>query len=262
MRSSLLLLLPAALFAQPAPSAPSDTIRLELGSREVDASYFEPHAAKVRVYVKSPTGGEFIRSEWMNVLTLGDSAGIKVHRWVTTGVQRLANGDSVSWELRQTYDAKTLAPYGIVRTASNGSASSFRIDGTKVAGWRRANTSAPQRDTMWTVPRLGYVASASDLVPLAAGFRAGKVMVAPLWGPNMPAAEMRIFSVIGEENVNVEGASVKAWKVEERRESDRVLLATWWLLPKSPYMVYGEVPLPDGSTQRMTEVPVPMPKTP
>jgi hypothetical protein len=54
---------------------------------------------------------------------------------------------------------------------------------------------------------------------------------------------------------------VNAWKVEEHRESDGKLLATWYLLDKSPYMVYGEVPLPDGSVQRMTEVEVPIPAT-
>jgi hypothetical protein len=263
MRLSLLLAVPAALSAAAsdaaaAQPAPNDTVRLEIGSREVDASYFEPHAAKVRVYVKSPTGEERKRAEWVNVLWPGDSAGIKVHRWVTTGTQIAANGATTNWELRQTYDARTLAPYGIARTASNGSASSFRIDGNRITGWRRANATAPQRDTTWTVEQLGFVASASDLVPLAVGFRPGKVMTAPLWGPNMPASEMRIFSVIGEESIDVEGSSVKAWKVEERRQSDRVLLATWWLLPKSPYMVYGEVPLPDGSVQRMTEVVVPM----
>lgn len=118
MRLSLLLLVPAALAAQPAPG---DTIRLDLGSRDVDASCFQPHAAKVRVYVKA---------------------------------------------------------------------------------------------------------------------------------------------VNGEDDVNVEGTMVRAWKVEERRQSDRILTATWWLLPKSPYMVYGEVPLADGSIQRMTEVAVPMPNQP
>jgi hypothetical protein len=50
---------------------------------------------------------------------------------------------------------------------------------------------------------------------------------------------------------------VKSRKVEERRRSDRVLLANWYLLLESPYMVYGEVPLPDGRIQRMTEVAVP-----
>ena len=259
MRIPLLFLVPAALAAQPTPN---DTLRLELGSKDVDASYFQPHAAKVRVYVKAPTGEERMRAEWVNVLTLGDSAGKKVHRWVTTGTQIGTNGQTTTWELRQTYDARTLAPYGIARTASNGSASAFRIDGRNVTGWRRANASAPQRDTAWTVVQPGFVLSASDLVPLAVGFTPGKVMTAPLWGPNMPASEVRVFTVIGEDDVNVEGSMVRAWKVEERRQSDRVLTATWWLRPRSPYMVYGEVPLPDGSIQRMTEVAVPMPKQP
>jgi len=258
MLIALLLALPGALVAQP----PSDTLRLSLGSKEVDASYFQPHAARVRVYVKTPGGEERMRAEWINVLTVGDSAGIKVHRWVTTGTQYPPTGDPVRWELKQTYDARTLTPYGIARTVSNGSASAFRIEGNRVTGWRRANATAPQRDTSWVVAQLGFVASASDLVPLAVGFSPGKVMTAPLWGPNMPTSEMRIFTVIGETEVEVEGAKVRAWKVEERRQADRVLIATWWLTPRSPYMVYGEVPLPDGSIQRMTEVEVPMPKQP
>ncbi|HEX6049132.1 MAG TPA: hypothetical protein VFZ21_07685 [Gemmatimonadaceae bacterium] len=45
-------------------------------------------------------------------------------------------------------------------------------------------------------------------------------------------------------------------KVEERKR-DGSLQANWYLLRESPYMVYGEVPLPDGRIQRMTEVPYP-----
>jgi hypothetical protein len=74
----------------------------------------------------------------------------------------------------------------------------------------------------------------------------------------MTKAERRIFSVLGRVSVNVEGSDVTAWKVEERRYSDRQLLATWYLVDKSPYMVYGEVPLPNGQVQRMTEVAIPM----
>jgi len=74
----------------------------------------------------------------------------------------------------------------------------------------------------------------------------------------MTKAELRIFSVLGQVSVNVEGSDVMSWKVEERRYSDRQLLATWYLVNTSPYMVYGEVPLPNGQTQRMTEVAIPM----
>jgi hypothetical protein len=241
----------------PAPIS-TDTIRLEVGSKEVDGTVYAPHAARVRVWV-GPGEGR-MRAEWTNVLTVGDSAGRKVHRWVTTGTSVSPSGDSVRWELRQTYDARTLAPYGIVRTASNGATSALRIDGRRVSGTRRASRDAQVEEVNYEIDRPGFVASASDLVPLAVGLKPGLVMIAPIWGPPMTASELRVFSVIGKTDVNVEGTVVNSWKVEERKYADGKLLATWYLLDKSPYMVYGEVPLPDGSIQRMTEVEIQAPR--
>lgn len=237
--------------------ATEDTLRLEVGAKEVDGRVYAPHAARVRVWV-GPGEGR-MRSEWTNVLTHGDSAGRKVHYWVTTGTQVTPAGDTVQWELRQTYDAITLAPYSIVRTATNGARSAFQIDGTRVRGTRRASATAPEEQVDYTIDRAGFVASASDLVPAAVGFKEGRVISVPIWGPNMTRSEQRVFTVLGKADVNVEGTIVNAWKVEERRHSDKKLLATWYLLDKSPYMVYGEVPLADGSIQRMTEVEVPIP---
>ena len=57
----------------------------------------------------------------------------------------------------------------------------------------------------------------------------------------------------------VEGTQVKAWKVEERNYDDKRLLSTWYVITESPYMVAGENHLPDGRTQRMTEIAVPRP---
>ena len=242
---------------QVSPSS-ADTLRLEVGASQVDGRVYAPHAARVRVWV-GPGEGR-IRSEWTNVLTLGDSAGRKVQRWVTTGRQVTPAGDTVDWVLRQTYDARTLAPYGITRTASNGATSSFQIDGRRVRGTKRTSATAAIEQVDFTIDRPGFVASASDLVPAAVGFKQGLIISVPIWGPNMTASEQRIFTVIGKSDVNVEGTVVNAWKVEERRHADAKLLATWYLLDKSPYMVYGEVPLPDGSIQRMTEVEVPLPK--
>jgi hypothetical protein len=108
------------------------------------------------------------------------------------------------------------------------------------------------------IDRPGYYVGASDLVPIAAGLKKGTVLVAPFWSPNTTTPEYRVFVIHGDTTVNVEGAMVRAVKVDERRRSDRVLLASWYLLTKSPYMVYGEVPLPDGRVQRMTEVEVPL----
>lgn len=236
----------------------SDTLRLEVGSPQVDGRVYKPHAARVRTWT-GEGANQKVKSEWTNVLTVGDSAGKEVHRWVTRGTQVSPAGDTVRWELKQTYDARTLAPYGIVRSATNGQASAFRIDGKRVTGTKRANATAPTETVDVTLERLGFVASASDLVPLAAGFKPGRVMFAPMWGPNMPAAEQRFFKILDKVDIDVEGKMVNAWKVEERRGSDSKLLATWYLVDKSPYMVAGEIPMPDGTVQRYTEIEIPMP---
>ena len=242
-----------SILAQPTPS---DTIRLDVGSPRVDGGVYAPHAARVRVWV-GPGQGR-MRAEWTNVLTHGDSAGRKIHRWVTTGTQVTPAGDTVRWELRQTYDAKTLAPLGITRTSSTGAASSLRIDGRQVRGTRRANATAAIEPVDYVIDQPGFVASASDLVPGAVRLDSGMVLLAPIWQPGTTTSELRTFTVLGRVDVDVEGTKVNAWKIEERRRTDRTLLATWYMVDRSPYMVYGEVPLPDGSTQRMTEVEIPM----
>ncbi len=257
MRSALILLFMVAGSAPMSAQSSSEVLRLEVGARQIDGRVYQPHAAKVRVYVGPGQGT--VRSEWTNVLTVGDSAGRQLHYWLTTGTQITPAGDTVRWELRQVYDAVTLQPYSIVRTASNGLESRLRIDGRRVHGTRRVNASAPIEQIDYTIDRPGFVASASDLVPAAVGFKEGRVISVPIWGPPMQQAEQRRFTIIGKVDVDVEGTRVNAWKVEEHRESDQKLLATWYLLDQSPYMVYGEVPLPDGSVQRMTEVEVPMP---
>jgi hypothetical protein len=249
----LIGMVPASLRAQPAAS--NDTIRLEVGSPRLDGRVYRPHAARVRVRVGDPAAP--VSSEWTNELTLGDSAGHEVMRWVTKGNRTLPDGTPVTWELLQTYDARTLKPLGYLSRYSHGQFAQVRIDGNRVTGQRRSAADTTMRPIDVTLDRPGYFAGASDLVPAAVGFKAGTVVIAPVWNPNMTKAEGRIFTILGTARVNVEGTMVEAWKVEERREADRVLLATWYLLDKSPYMVYGEAVLPDGRIQYMSEVEIP-----
>lgn len=249
------LLFPAALAAQ------SDTLKLEVGDRRVDGRVYKPHAAMVRVY-NGPADNQVLRTTWTNVLTVRDSAGKQYHYWLTTGSGPGPNGATVDWELRQIYDAVTLQPYSIERTASNGAELRIRIDGKRVHGTRKQGSNAPVEAIDYTIDRLGFVASASDLVPAAVGFRPGLVISVPIWGHPMTAAEQRTFTVVGKVDIDVEGSKVNAWKVDEHRVSDKKLLASWYLLDKSPYMVFGEVPMADGTVQRMSEVEVPMPKKP
>jgi hypothetical protein len=257
MIASLCVLLGMPCPMMPARVAPqaSDTIRLEVGSKLVNGTVYKPHAARVRVRIGSDTSR--IVSDWTNELTVGDSAGRSVHRWVTKGTQFPPNGQPVQWELRQTFDAVSLGLLGYLSERSNGARTQLKIDGKRVTGTRKlpGDTTVQQVDV--TLDQPGFVAAASDLVPLAVGFKEGRVMTAPVWAPNMTKSEMRIFTVVGQTPIKVEGTDMVAWKVEERRQADRQLVATWYLLDRSPYMVYGEVPLPNGQVQRMSEVEIP-----
>ena len=253
-RTTLTVLLCALLIPgwASAQATRNDTVRIEVGSKVLNGRVFQPHAARVRVYV-----GDQLTNEWTNELTLGDSAGRPVMRWVTKTVH---SPTGVKNELLQTYNAETLQPYALNSTSSNGAFTRFTISGKEVRGVRRMQNDTTTREIRQTLDRLGFMASASDLVPVAAGLKQGFVMTAPVLGVDMPAAETRIFAVVRDTTVNVEGTMVKSWKVEERRHSDGTLIANWYLIDKSPYMVYGEVPLPNGQVRRMTEVEIPMTK--
>jgi hypothetical protein len=243
------------LAACPAPDpcpAGADTLRLHVGSAEVKGAIYPPHYARNRVY-RGPEGSPPVTS-WTNELTLADSAGLRVMRWVTRGSRLTAAGDSVHWELLQTYDASTLAPYAYALTSSDGAYAHLTFDGVQVRGTRRLSGDSAVQQVDLTLDQPAFIASASDLVPLAVGLCPGLVMTAPVWGPAMNNAEVRVFSVVGRERVQVEGAWVESWKVEERSQREGRLVATWYLTEQSPYMVYAEVPLPNGQVQRMTGV--------
>lgn len=246
--SALITLMAAA---DTAPAQSRDTVRIEVGSPAIDGRFFKDHAARVRIY-----RGDTLTNEWVNELKMGDSAGRRVMRWVTTSKPVPAFPNRVLSVLRQTYDAQTLAPLGYWSEASNGAFTRLAIDGKTAKGSRRTPNDTTTIKVDLPIARMGFFAGASDLVPVAAGLKTGTVLLAPVWGPGMAAAEDRVFVILADTVVNVEGTPVKSRKVEERYRDGR-LYANWYLLLDSPYMVYGEVPLPDGRVQRMTEVPVP-----
>lgn len=167
----------------------------------------------------------------------------------------VGGGAGTTWELLQTYDARTLAPLALERRAGNGAYMRLRMDGMRVHGVKRGPGADAPLDTVdVTLERLGFMASASDLVPMAVGLRAGLVMTAPVWSPGMSAAEVRVFTVLEQQPVLVEGTEVTAWQVEERVQSTGALVASWYLTEESPYMVYAEVMLANGQVQRITGV--------
>lgn len=113
------------------PAAQLDTIRIEVGSPKVNGRVYKPHRARVRVHLGStdtpPT------NEWINELTLGDSAGRPIMRWVTLGQLDSATGKA-GFDLRQTFDLETMAPYGYLLRTQRGAHISLVMDGmTEIA---------------------------------------------------------------------------------------------------------------------------------
>lgn len=246
-------MIPALLLlftAVPSDHVHPDTTRIEVGSPLVDASWFKPHRARVRVHLNSLDTPPV--NEWINELSIGDSAGRQVARWVTLG--QFDSTGTPGFDLRQTFDHTSLALLGYRLQTRAGADISLAVDGNRLHGTRKTSAASAMEQVDQMIPRMGFIASASDLVPLAMKFETGQVVVAPLWGPSMATAESRIFHTVGKEDITVEGKPWNAWKVEEYRESDRRLMATWFLVEQSPYMVAGEVYLQNGNVQKFTEV--------
>jgi hypothetical protein len=253
MRMLVLLSMTCASAAQmgAAQLSAGDTIHLEVGSPEIDGRIFPSHSARNRTYVGE--GGPPI-STWTNDLTVGDSAGMQVHRWVSRGVGLSPEGDGISWELHQTYDARTLAPLTYYRWSDDGRSMRLRIDGARVRGEERVPGESQPRMIDRTIDRRGFFAGASDLVPMAIRLRSGLVVTAPVWAPAMERTQVRVFTVVGRESLRVEGDEVSGWKIEERVRGNDRILATWYVTDASPFMLLAESTLADGRRQRITGV--------
>jgi len=233
----------------------ADTIRIAVGSPAVDASFMEPHRARVIVERQVGTGWEKT-AEWINELTVGDSAGKRVQRWVTSGTRQQPGGGQIKWQIFQTYDHKTLAPYGYYYTSSAGADIRLTMEGPRVRGTRKTPSDSAAAPVDITLSEPAFMAGASDLPPVAAGLALGKIMVMPVWQPSMSQVEQRIFTVTGRKSVKVGDANWESWVVEERavRGGTTLLLSTWYMTEKAPYMVYAEQTMADGAKQRFTEV--------
>jgi hypothetical protein len=241
-----LVLIVSLIAAAPVEAQAPSPLRLEVGAAQVDGRVYPPHRARNRVY---PPNATTPVTSWTNELTIADSAGVRVMRWVTLGTQ--PNG--VTWDLRQTYDARTLAPIAYSYRNSAGVEKMFTVNGTHVTGHIRTPNDSVARPIDWTLPRLGFMASASDLVPPAVGLREGAVIHVPVWSADSTAPVQHYFRVLPQRTVEVEGEMVLAWPVEERVEETDHLEATWYLVDRSPYMVLAEIPTPNG-IRRITGV--------
>jgi len=65
--------------------------------------------------------------------------------------------------------------------------SRLAIRGRRVRGTRKPPKDSVEQQVDLTIDRPGFIASASDPVPVAVGLKEGSVMTAPVWGRTWPA---------------------------------------------------------------------------
>src|SRR4030095_8907357 len=97
-------------------------------------------------------------------------------------------GATTTWELRQTYDAATLAPYGYHSTSSTGAVTQLPLTGTRVRGTKRAPGDTLVQAVDVTLDRAGFFAGASDLIPTAVGLGGGAGFTGPFGEPGSTQA--------------------------------------------------------------------------
>ncbi|HXH05248.1 MAG TPA: hypothetical protein VNI83_01530 [Vicinamibacterales bacterium] len=126
--------------------APPDTPRTEIGSSAVDGEVYVPHSGRV---IRLLIDGEEVdtTADWLNRPEIGDSAGRRVQRWHTGGWSLGPGGKRVRFDLRSTFDAKTLAVLGWQLESGSGARIGFAVDGRAVHGTRKpaADAVSPRR---------------------------------------------------------------------------------------------------------------------
>jgi hypothetical protein len=236
--------------AQTNAPASTDTVHVEVGSPLVDGAVYAPHSARV---VKLLVRGDRVDTTavWTNRLEIGDSAGRRVHRWLTAGWGGPAGGKRVGFELRSTFDARTLALLGHDLRSESGAGWKLAVDGSTVRGLRRTPADTTMRPVELTLPRAGFAAGASDLIPFAMKLREGLVMTLPLWSPPGTEVHDEIWRVTRRGTYAFEGRDVPSWEMEQYGPEDGRLRGRIWFIDDAPYVVRWDLFNEDGSIVRM-----------
>lgn len=235
--------------APPAQASPArDTVRLEVGSPAVKGTFYPEHRG-ITTSLRIEAGRTDTAGRWLNVLVIGDSAGIPVHRWHTGGTTRGPDGRPVRFDLWQTFDARTLALYGYHLQSGSGNLLRLTIDGRRVRGIHRPRADAPERAVDLTLPRAGFVAGAVDLIPQAVGLREGLVLTIPVWSPPADSVVTQVWAVRRRTTVEFEGRQVPGWEMEHYSTGGQ-RQGTIWLIDEPPYMARWDVATGGGRITR------------
>lgn len=235
----------------PTASVPSaDTIHVPVGSPAVDGSVYRPHVGRVtRLRIEGDRTDT--TAVWLNTLEIGDSAGRPVHRWLTSGWSGPPGGARNQFDLRSTFDGRTLALMGWHMKAGSGFEARLAVDGRSVRGTMKPPSAAEPQAVEFELPEAGFASGAADLIPYAIGLREGLTMTLPLWSPPGRTLETQVWTVTGIQQIEFDGRTVPSWVMEHFDVGDPAPKGRIWFVDEPPYVVQWDLFPEEGVLIRM-----------
>ena len=236
--------------ARTAADPTADTLHIPVGSPAVDGSIYQPHVGRVtRLHMEG--GRTDTTAVWLNTLELGDSAGRAVHRWLTSGWSGPPGGARNEFNLRSTFDARTLALLGWHMKTGSGFEGSLAVDGRRVRGAVKPPSADGPQQVDFELPDAGFAAGAADLIPYAVGLREGLTMTLPLWSPPGRKLETEVWTVTGIEQIAFDGRTVPSYVMEHFAPGDPKAKGRIWFVDEPPYVVQWDLFPEEGVVVRM-----------
>jgi hypothetical protein len=257
---SLILLVTAATLGIAASEIPrpqqrqsADTLCVAVGSEMISGLELPVHGSKIDRFQLDP--GQAPRNiGWItNVMSIGDTAGRPVFRFITEGEARQPNGQANRYTLYTTFDRKTTALLGYFISGSLGREVRLTLDGNRVRGTIRPSADAAVQPVDVTLSRPGFLGSSMDIQLALLPLRPGLTIELPVWMPGMTDAESRWYVVVSQGTAKMGGKTVDAWVTEEWNADRSRKLSTMNVIKSAPFMEWQEFDQPSGGKLRLVQ---------
>ena len=230
--------------AQMKPAA-GTIVDVPVGSPLVDYSGHSP--GRVRAVQRMTSHGE--------TRTLPDA--IWTFTYSDTGGKSLLHVTSLGGSFGTThavFDRRTLALRQIRNGVPTGPHITLDADGNRLRGEMAGPMGTRPIDVTLAAP--AFFGGLHDIVIESLPRAEGVGYRLPIWRPGTDSVDMRVYTMVRREDVEVLGTvHPRAAVVEERDARDGTLRGTLWLVDHAPFLVRWIIDTPDGSIVRLDQQP-------
>ena len=149
-------------------------------------------------------------------------------------------------------DRRTLALRQVRNGTPEGPHITLDAEGNTIRGEMAGPMGTRSIDVTLAAP--AFFGGLHDLAIESLPRKAGVAYRLPIWRPGTDSVDLRLYSMVRREDVEVLGTTYKqAAVVEERDARDGALRGTLWLIDRAPFLVRWIIMPPDGSIVRLDQ---------